>query len=197
MRPNALFLGCLVVVTLLLDGCASMTAADDAPSEIVSAAANPLAPAVVAWNQTREGVITGVGAGATVGNVYLCCLSAHQQGESIQGAFPVGVGTVRIVVALRWDDPRVDLDLLVAAPDYEFFLPPELNPAGPNLRDSRGFSRYDGNGTLGQPDGLARIEVTDLAELALAGEWTWEVRSKTALSTPFRVNVIVEEAASS
>jgi len=190
----------VVAAALLMAGCISTT---DDPPLAASTSPEPAEPPARAseilsgnstWTLSHEGLITGVGAGAVIGDHSLCCVSAHHVGEGISGTFPLGPDATRIVLVLTWLDALVDLDLHVAAPDYAYFFPPELDPTAGQVRDSSGTSEYNRNGTLAQPDGVARIEVSDLAALQLVGEWAWEVRSKTAYETTFQMNVTVEYA---
>lgn len=194
IRPRVFpwLLALVALVAIPLSGCTSPPDALDPPGDPDHVQAASGLNDTIWENETYTGSITGVGAGITVDNMYLCCVSAHQRGEGLTSDFPVGANATLIVLELLWDDANFDLDLLVTAPDYEFYLPPTFDPSGPRFRDSSGFSVYAGGGTIGQPDNPVRVEIADPEALALTGQWLWEVRSKTAHEVAFELNVSVE-----
>lgn len=197
MRSSPLLLS----LALFLAGCASepstpaavpsapppdLEAATDAtadPDEMPDEAARVDRVVVTFTN----GTITSLGAGTSGPPVGFCCLSARLSGQNTEGVFTPEKGLVGIVLELAWTDPTFDLDLWLRGPDYETLLVPEASDEG--LRGSRGHSWYDAAGQVGSPDGHVAIVITEPEEVALEGEWGWQLTSKTSNATPFTVVV--------
>lgn len=156
---------------------------EGADEEAGDADASP-APRVV--TTFVNGTITSVGAGSSE-PVGFCCPTLARSGENLAGTFSVEAGILGVVVELTWTDPTFDLDLWVYGPDYEQVTPPEIN--GTSISGSRGHYWYDNSGQAGSPDGHVTIAIVDPESLALAGEWGWDLTSKTSNGTPFSVAV--------
>lgn len=162
----------------------------------------PPPPQPVLVTERAHGNLTGAGAASS----NACCFWLATPGSQADAVTTiVDVGTVAVLVELRWADARIDLDLRVASPDYEEVAAPEANatepdPGAPQNATSNATSPkttlHKGthwtavDGTPGAGGGYARILVDDPAALLRTGEWTIEVGAKgAAVATAYELAV--------
>ncbi|HET6405083.1 MAG TPA: hypothetical protein VFH78_10585, partial [Candidatus Thermoplasmatota archaeon] len=134
---------------------------------------------VLSW----AGSITGAGASASTPAGALCCAQVAPAGENADVAFAVVEGLKGIVVELVWTHEQFDLDLIVAAADYD-----PMTPAPP--QPYTGHRWVAAGGAPGQPEGRATVLVTEAEALAILGDWTLHVNAKgPAHEVPFTLFV--------
>lgn len=150
------------------------TAEDDNPEQM-----SVKAEYVEWWN----GSVTTVGAG--IGGSPACCASIRIDDETGEARFDAA-GAKAILVELQWNDPVVDLDLVLSAPDYR-----GLGISGASISTPEGRVWRAESGSPGTPDLYAAILIDDPEVLDLEGEWEWTVDGKTSYATPFTVVVTV------
>lgn len=174
-------LALLLVLPLVLAGCAAPAATVAPQSAPADAAAPPpdaaeVAPGVFARTGAYDATLDA-SVGAPVPCVDVTCLHAQVCVDAcvngVRQELSPAKAAVALLVELRWEGP-LDLDLRAYPDSAALFVTTE----GPHLPERAHF--VDEDGAPGAPDGVARVLVED-ASLFPAGEpWAAVVTAKGA-----------------